>query len=226
MLQKFTDRAKKLIQAATNEARSLGSHNVLPYHLFMALLTNDGLAYRILKEKNYLFDLGYRLSQPPLVKQDVDPSNKIEIGAEVTSILEDADKISKNLMHEYVGTEHIFLGLLSYFRSLIVKSVPYFCVEVFKSAGINISALYDEIVSIINNPTESASLYQKVTPQDAVLERWKYKIDEAYYTNNEVFMDYLNSMGQSGWEVVDTKIDTSLSKDMKFSTRILFKKKC
>ncbi len=114
MYEKFTDRARKAFQLANQEAQWFNHEYIATEHVLLGLLkVADGVAARVLKK------IGVELFQ---IRWEVE--NLISIGPAILSIggvpqtprtkkiVEYAIEESKNLNHDYVGTEHLLLGML------------------------------------------------------------------------------------------------------------------
>ncbi|MFC5906511.1 Clp protease N-terminal domain-containing protein [Streptacidiphilus monticola] len=110
---RFTPRARNVIAAAQNEAHAAGSAQITPAHLVLGLLADpDGLAAQVITGLGATLDgvranataaLPPRVEQPPAVTPYDGPSRKA---------LELTYRQALRLGHNYIGTEHILLGLL------------------------------------------------------------------------------------------------------------------
>lgn len=112
MFERFTDRARRVVVLATDEARSLGDNSIRSTHILLGLLTEDGgTASQVLHElrvhdddiREYLMDK--HGSNPPT-------SGHIPYTAHTKKILELSLREALQLGHNYIGTEHILLGLV------------------------------------------------------------------------------------------------------------------
>ena len=114
MYSQFTDRAQKTIQYASDEARRLGHVQVGPEHILLGLLREGtGVGAKLLKGLDA--DLAAvrqqveRIVPPgPRATQHSQPGQTAEYKRALAYALEE----SRNLNHNWVGTEHILLGLL------------------------------------------------------------------------------------------------------------------
>jgi hypothetical protein len=112
MLERFTDQARRVVVLAEEEARMLDHNWIGTEHLLLGLIREgDGVAARALES------LGISL-QP--VRQQVEeitgrgqqvPSEQIPFTPRSKKVLELSLRESLQLGHDYVGTEHILLGL-------------------------------------------------------------------------------------------------------------------
>jgi hypothetical protein len=106
---RFTLRAKNVVVAAQNEARTAGNAEIGPPHLILGLLSEpDGLAIQAVQAQGVLPDTVRRTvlaaggEVPPLIPFD----------AQAKKVLELTFREALRLGHDYVGTEHILLALL------------------------------------------------------------------------------------------------------------------
>ena len=116
-MDRFTQGARRAIDFARKEAEKLLHTYVGAEHLLLGLLrVEDGIAYSILSSKNVTLEKIRKIVQeelssadmfPPLSIQSPLPLNK-EAARALTNAEEEARKLGKN----YIGTEHILLGIL------------------------------------------------------------------------------------------------------------------
>lgn len=113
--ERFTERAIRLIMAAQEEAKRLGSGFVGSEHLLLGMLRDsEQLVIKILEEfrvepatvKEQLED--YLLT----VNRQVASGKDLPFNAQMKKVIELAWEEARGLGHTYVGVEHLFLGLL------------------------------------------------------------------------------------------------------------------
>jgi hypothetical protein len=111
-LTRYTDRARNALLDAEAKARELGHASVAPGHLVVAALTGENVAVRALRA------LGAR---PSKVVRDVERTLRQEaageggspsVNAAARRCLESTLGEALALGHNYIGTEHLLLGLL------------------------------------------------------------------------------------------------------------------
>jgi ATP-dependent Clp protease ATP-binding subunit ClpC len=113
MFEKFTDRARRVVVLAQEEARMLSHNYIGTEHLLLGLIhEGEGVAARSLES------LGISLED---VRQNVEemigrgqeaPSGHIPFTPRAKKVLELSLREAQQLGHEYIGTEHILLGLI------------------------------------------------------------------------------------------------------------------
>jgi ATP-dependent Clp protease ATP-binding subunit ClpA len=113
MFQRFTDRARRVVVLAQDEARRLDHNYIGTEHLLLGLISEgEGVAAAALKS------LGISLAP---VRQQVEeiigrgqeaPQGHIPFTPRAKSVLELSLREALQLGHNYIGTEHILLGLI------------------------------------------------------------------------------------------------------------------
>lgn len=114
MFDKFTNRAKQVIKLAKKEAQRLNHNYLGTEHVLLGLLKlGQGVAVNVLRNLNIDFEtvrneveklVGYG----PEIQVYGDPA----LTGRVKKVFEYANEEAANLNHNYVGTEHLLLGLL------------------------------------------------------------------------------------------------------------------
>lgn len=116
MYERFTDRARKVMQLANQEAQRCNSAWIIPGHIIIALLKEgSGIAGTVLK--NLGFDLGKLWNEIAKTLSDNPGEDSIIMGRlphspEVKKIVQYAIVAAIELNHTYVGTEHVLLGTI------------------------------------------------------------------------------------------------------------------
>lgn len=113
LYDKFTKRAKQVLQLATEEARGLNHPYVGTEHILLGLIReSEGIAARVLD------DLGVKLPQARNAVEfivgvgETPYSSDQELTARAKKVIEYAIEEAKRLNHHYIGTEHLLLGLV------------------------------------------------------------------------------------------------------------------
>jgi ATP-dependent Clp protease ATP-binding subunit ClpC len=114
MFERFTERARKVIILAREEAIRLGHNFVGTEHLLLGLVREgDGLAVAIFKKLNVnLATLKSEVEKIVSVGSDVSPAGEIPFTPQAKKVLEYAISEARSLGHNYIGTEHLLLGLI------------------------------------------------------------------------------------------------------------------
>lgn len=115
MYERFTDRARLLMLFANQEAQRLNHAYIGTEHILLGLIREgSGVAANVLKNLDVILgkltsDVERLLQRGPLPVA-VDQRLAQTMGAR--DVIKRAIEESHNLRHNYVGTEHILLGLM------------------------------------------------------------------------------------------------------------------
>ena len=113
MFERFTDRARRVVVLAQDEARALNHDYIGTEHLLLGLIQEgEGVAAKALtKLQISLEDVRSRVEEVVGQGQQA-PSGHIPFTPRAKKTLELSLRESLQLGHDYIGTEHILLGLL------------------------------------------------------------------------------------------------------------------
>jgi len=146
MLDKFTDRARKVMQLATQEAQRFNHEYIGTEHILLGLIAeNSGVAANVLK--NLDIDLYRVRSEIELIVQagpDMVSIGRLPQTPRAKKVIEFAIEESRKLGHEYVGTEHLLLGLL--------RDDGGVASQVLLNMGLHLDQVRDEVLNILATP--------------------------------------------------------------------------
>jgi ATP-dependent Clp protease ATP-binding subunit ClpA len=113
MFERFTDRARRVVVLAQEEARQLHHNYIGTEHILLALLgEGNGVAFRVLDRFGMSLE-GTREKVKAIVPPGAGaPTGHIPFTPRAKKILELALREALQLQHNYIGTEHILLGLI------------------------------------------------------------------------------------------------------------------
>ena len=113
MFQRFTDRARRVLVLAQEEARDLASAFIGTEHLLLGLIRErEGVAAEVMGTLGVTYELVREKVQESSETIAEPSSGSPPFTPRVKKVLEFSLRESLQLGHSYVGTEHLLLGLL------------------------------------------------------------------------------------------------------------------
>ena len=150
MYERFTDRASKVMQLANQEAQRFNHEYIGTEHVLLGLIKEgSGVAANVLK--NLDIDLRkIRLEVEKLVQSgpDMVTMGKLPQTPRAKKVIEYSMEEARNLNHNYVGTEHILLGLL--------REQEGVAAQVLMNLGLKLEEVREEVLNLLGHGIEGA----------------------------------------------------------------------
>jgi len=142
MFNRFTERARRVLVLAQQEALKLGSHYIGTEHLLLGLVNDaDSVSSKALASLNVNLN-AIRSQVVEKISRESDEKAELNYTPRAKKALELAVDEAQQLGHNYVGTEHILLGLL--------REGEGIAAQVLNSLGIdNIELIRQRIVELL-----------------------------------------------------------------------------
>jgi ATP-dependent Clp protease ATP-binding subunit ClpC len=148
MYERFTDRARKVMQLANQEAQRFNHEYIGTEHILLGLIKEgSGVAANVLK--NLDVDLRkIRLEVEKLVQSgpDMVTMGKLPQTPRAKKVIEYSMEEARNLGHNYVGTEHILLGLL--------REQEGVAAQVLMNLGLKLEEVREEVLNLLGHGME------------------------------------------------------------------------
>jgi ATP-dependent Clp protease ATP-binding subunit ClpC len=113
MFERFTDRARRVVVMAQEEARMLNHSYIGTEHILLALIDEgDGVGAKALESLGISLDAVRQQVEEIIGRGQRAPSGHIPFTPRAKKVLELSLRESQQLGHDYIGTEHILLGLI------------------------------------------------------------------------------------------------------------------
>ncbi|RYQ69474.1 ATP-dependent Clp protease ATP-binding subunit [Bifidobacterium pseudolongum] len=113
MFERFTDRARRVIVLAQEEARALQHNYIGTEHLLLGLIREgEGVAAKALEAKGVTLEDTRKQVEEMIGKGNAAPNGHIPFTPHAKQVLELSLREALQLGHSYIGTEHILLGLI------------------------------------------------------------------------------------------------------------------
>ena len=148
MYERFTDRARKVMQLANQEAQRFNHEYIGTEHMLLGLVKEGtGVAANVLK--NLDVDLRkIRLEVEKLVQSgpEMITMGKLPQTPRAKKVIEYSMEEARNLNHNFVGTEHILLGLL--------REQEGVAAQVLMNLGLKLEEVREEVLNLLGNGLE------------------------------------------------------------------------
>jgi ATP-dependent Clp protease ATP-binding subunit ClpA len=112
MFERFSGQARHVVVSAQEEARELDHNYIGTEHLLLGLLTSDSLASVSLNTLGYTRDDVQAKVVATVGRGKASPGGHIPFTPRAKKVLELSLREALQLKHNYIGTEHILLGIL------------------------------------------------------------------------------------------------------------------
>src|SRR5215831_1702544 len=150
MFERYTERARRVLFFARYEASQLGSISIETEHLLLGLIREGkGLTSRIFARSHLsLENIRKEIEGRTVFREKVSTSVEIPFSAETKRVLHFAAEESDRLLHNYIGTEHLLLGILREERSVAAS--------ILMEKGMRLNAVRDDIVLLLSDSATAA----------------------------------------------------------------------
>ena len=187
MFERFTERARQVVVLAQDEARELRHGYIGTEHLLLGLVREEeGLAARVLESLDVGAEDVRSQIRSVVGEGDEVPAGQIPFTPRAKKTLEQALRQALALKHNYIGTEHVLLGLL----------------EDEKAVGGRILAELgvapEQIRELLLGMLSGARSGERPKPSRR---GWAYRV-ELLDDREALTADFLDSLGMEGWELV------------------------
>ena len=113
MWQRFTERARRVILWAQEEAGKMNSAHVGTEHLLLGLMReNEGVGAQILQKMGVNLQKVRSEMEAEVQSSEVAGASEPKLTPKAKRVLEMAADEARRLRHNYIGTEHLLLALL------------------------------------------------------------------------------------------------------------------
>lgn len=155
MYERFTDRARKVMQLANQEAQRFNHEYIGTEHILLGLVKEgSGVAANVLK--NLDIDLRKIRLEVEKIVQHGPGGEQVVMGRlphtpRAKKVIDYSVEEARNLNHNYVGTEHLLLGLL--------REQEGVAAQVLMNLGLKLEDVREEVLNLLghNMPNESES---------------------------------------------------------------------
>lgn len=150
MFERFTDRARKVMQLANQEAQRFNHEYIGTEHILLGLVKEgSGVAANVLKN----LDIDLKKVRVEVEKFVQTGPDMVTIGRlpqtpRAKKVIDYSIEEARNLNHNYVGTEHLLLGLL--------REQEGVAAQVLMSLGLKLEDVREEVLNLLGHNTMAA----------------------------------------------------------------------
>src|SRR2546423_14319123 len=143
MFERFTDRARRVVVLAQEEARMLNHNYIGTEHILLGLIhEGEGVAAKALESLGISTD-GVRQQVDEIIGQGQQaPSGHIPFTPRAKKVLELSLREALQLGHNYIGTEHILLGL--------IREGEGVAAQVLVKLGADLSRVRQQVIQLLS----------------------------------------------------------------------------
>jgi len=142
MFKRYTEKAKRAIMIAQEEAINLNHEYIGTEHILIGLIKEEeGVASQVLRQLGVNIDKVVEEVERLVGKGEYQQVGEIAFTPRAKKILELASQEASQLKNNYIGTEHILLGL--------IKEGSGVAVRILADLGINLDNVYSEIMKVL-----------------------------------------------------------------------------
>jgi len=171
MFERFTDRARRVVALAQDEAKRLDHNYIGTEHILLGLIhEGTGVAARALDSLGINLDVVRRQVEEIIGRGQQTPSGHIPFTPRAKKVLELSLRESQQLGHNYIGTEHILLGLL--------REGDGVAAQVLVKLGADLNRVRQQVIQLLHGHQEEESVSARSTAAELrVLPAVKARLD-------------------------------------------------
>ena len=158
MFERFTDRARRVVVLAQEEARMLNHNYIGTEHILLGLIhEGEGVAAKALESLGISLEAVRQQVEEIIGQGQQAPSGHIPFTPRAKKVLELALREATQLGHAHIGTEHILLGLIHEGEGVAAKAL--------ESLGIALEGVRQQVEEIIGQGQQAPSGHIPFTPR-------------------------------------------------------------
>ena len=149
MFERFTDRARRVVVLAQEEARLLNHNYIGTEHILLGLVhEGEGVAARALTSLDISLEAVRAQVNAIIGRGGQAPSGHIPFTPRAKKVLELSLRESMQLGHNYIGTEHVLLGL--------IREGEGVAAQVLVNLGADLSVVRQRVVKLLSGVGQEA----------------------------------------------------------------------
>ena len=150
MFERFTDRARRVVVLAQEEARLLNHNYIGTEHILLGLIhEGEGVAAKALESLGISLEAVRSQVEEIIGQGGSSPSGHIPFTPRAKKVLELSLREALQLGHNYIGTEHILLGL--------IREGEGVAAQVLVKLGADLSRVRQQVIQLLSGYSGSTS---------------------------------------------------------------------
>jgi ATP-dependent Clp protease ATP-binding subunit ClpA len=168
MFERFTDRARRVVVLAQEEARMLNHNYIGTEHILLGLIhEGEGVAAKALESLGISLEAVRQQVEEIIGQGQQAPSGHIPFTPRAKKVLELSLREALQLGHNYIGTEHILLGL--------IREGEGVAAQVLVRLGANLNRVRQQVIELLHGKEPESA---RDRPQDrGMLSRVEIRLD-------------------------------------------------
>ncbi|MCA1691916.1 MAG: NDP-hexose 4-ketoreductase, partial [Actinobacteria bacterium] len=143
MFERFTDRARRVVVLAQEEARLLNHNYIGTEHILLGLIhEGEGVAAKALEQLGISLEAVRTQVEEIIGQGGSSPSGHIPFTPRAKKVLELSLREALQLGHNYIGTEHILLGL--------IREGEGVAAQVLVKLGADLSRVRQQVIQLLS----------------------------------------------------------------------------
>src|SRR5919198_1231540 len=146
MFERFTDRARRVVVLAQEEARMLNHNYIGTEHILLGLIhEGEGVAAKALESLNISLEAVRSQVEEIIGQGQAAPTGHIPFTPRAKKVLELSLREALQLGHNYIGTEHILLGL--------IREGEGVAAQVLQKLGADLNRVRQQVIQLLSGYT-------------------------------------------------------------------------
>ena len=143
MFERFTDRARRVVVLAQDEARLLGHNYIGTEHVLLGLIREgDGVAAKALTTLDISLEATRQQIEGIIGRGQEAPKGHIPFTPRAKKVLELSLREATQIGHDYIGTEHILLGL--------IREGDGVAAQVLVASGADLNRVRQQVIQLLH----------------------------------------------------------------------------
>jgi ATP-dependent Clp protease ATP-binding subunit ClpC len=143
--RKFTERARKVLSLAQEEAHRFQHNYIGTEHLLLGLIREgEGVAAKVLRNLGVDLDRARSSVESILGRGNRVVTGELGLTPRAKKVIELAVDEARRLNHHYIGTEHLLLGLM--------REGEGIAAGVLESLGVNLEKVRTQTIQVLSKP--------------------------------------------------------------------------